>query len=70
VLTETKLTLKEVLKSNYSDIKGARLTRFNPNDLIEENDEEDNLYLAEYKLKNDKKEEKTQNDTKKNENYE
>jgi len=63
--------LKDILKSNFSDIRGARLTRFNPNDLIEENDDEDNLYLAEYNLKTDKKkQDKNQENVKKVENYE
>lgn len=45
------MTLKDVGNSKYSEMKERGFDpKFNPQDLIEENDEEDNYYLAEYNL--------------------
>ena len=49
-----KLTLKKIEKILYGDIRKVDET-FNPHDLIDDNDEEDNEYLGEYNLSNEKK---------------
>jgi len=50
-LPEKKLTLNQVQKYKQSEIKtiGAE-DRFDPRDLIDDNDDEDNIYLAEYSI--------------------
>lgn len=49
---KNKISLKKLEKYNYEDVKGLD-ENFDPNDLIEENDEEDNVYLAEYNIQQD-----------------
>lgn len=53
-----KLTMKKVEKYQQGEFVRLEET-FNPNDLIDENDDEDNMYLAEYRLHPEKKERKT-----------
>jgi len=43
------MTLKKIENMNYGDVMRAE-DKFNPHDLIEENDDEDKLYLAEYNI--------------------
>jgi len=53
---EKKLTFNQVQKYKQNEIKsiGAE-DRFDPRDLIDDNDDEDNVYLAEYNIINDPK---------------
>lgn len=50
----SKLTMKKVENIAYGDIRRVD-EAFNPHDLIDENDEEDNMYLAEYNIRAEKK---------------
>ena len=51
---EVKLTLGDIGKCNHGEMKKMGLNvAFDPFDLINENDEEDNIYLAEYSLEAD-----------------
>ena len=46
--------MQKLQKYSYNDIKDLD-HNFDPNDLIDDNDEEDNIYLAEYDLQKDRK---------------
>src|SRR5690348_1086917 len=50
---KNKFSIEKLEKLHYDDVKNLD-ENFNPQDLIEENDEEDNIYLAEYNLDLDK----------------
>jgi hypothetical protein len=64
-----KMTMKKVEKFQYADMKRVD-DQFNPKDLIDDNDEEDNMYLAEYKIAEKKRlQEDIQSDKRKIEEY-
>ena len=50
---KTKVSIGKLEKMNFDDCKDLDET-FNPHDLIDENDDEDNVYLAEYNLELEK----------------
>lgn len=50
---KNKFSIEKLEKMHYDDVKNLD-ENFNPHDLIEENDEEDNIYLAEYNLGHEK----------------
>ena len=56
-----KLTLKKIEQLLYGDVKRVD-EGFNPHDLIDDNDEEDNHYLGEYNLNVEKKQMKIDNE--------
>jgi len=59
-----KLTLKKIEQLLYGDVKRVD-EDFNPHDLIDENDEEDNQYLGEYNLSVEKKQMRAENEAEK-----
>lgn len=63
-----KLTMKKVENLQQKEIKDER---FNPYDLIDDNDDDDNMYLAEYNIGHEKQQIRTQHevDRKKAEEY-
>ena len=48
----SKLTMKKIGEMKTEQLKNAK---FDPADLIDENDDEDDIYLAEYSIDTDKK---------------
>jgi len=50
----SKMSLKKIENIFYGDIRKVD-EKFNPHDLIDENDEEDNVFLAEYNIQTEKK---------------
>ena len=48
-----KLSLEKLENMQLDDLRGID-EHFNPNDLIDEDDEDDQFYLAEYNLQSDK----------------
>jgi len=66
----TKLSLTKVETIHYHDMNKVN-DLFNPHDLIEENDHEDNLYLAEYNIQNEREQIKDmkQNDKRRADQY-
>ena len=68
---KNKLTLEKLENMHLDELTGGADENFNPSDLIDENDEDDLLYLAEYNLQPDKmlKERQDKADKKKIEEY-
>ena len=66
----TKLNLTKVETIQYHDVKKVS-EMFNPHDLIDENDAEDNLYLAEYNIQGERQliKDRKQNDKKRADQY-
>ena len=46
------LSIRKLGEYNYTDIKGLE-EEFDPTELIDENDREDDIYLAEYNIQHD-----------------